>query len=108
VAFIADINARSMGMNYFQAEVLALNLPHHFPPLLAVHLVPVVWPCTSGCFFSLLLWLGFHANLSLMDSTWPGPGGETRTISPSGSGRSPWQDNTRHHPHNRQLPEPCS
>ena len=35
-------------------------------------------------------------------STWPGPVGENYSISPAGSGRSPFQDNARHHLHNRQ------
>jgi len=30
---------------------------------------------------------------STLNSTWPGPVGETYSFSPSGSGRSPFQDN---------------
>src|SRR5437660_9112983 len=55
-----------------------------------------------GCSFVLLLWLGFHANLPVSNSTWLGPVGENYTISPAGSGRSPFQDNARRHLHNRQ------
>jgi hypothetical protein len=40
-----------------------------------------------------LRWLGFHANLSTLNSTWPGPVGETYSVSPAASGRSPFQDN---------------
>src|SRR5438552_4798460 len=46
-----------------------------------------------GCSFVLLLWLEFHANLPVSNSTWLGPVGENYTISPAGSGRSPFQDN---------------
>src|SRR5207253_3910222 len=70
--------------------------------LLAVHLVPMVLRWMVGCSFVLLLWLGFHANLPVLNSTWPGPVGENYTISSAGSGRSPLQDNARHHLHNRQ------
>jgi len=38
----------------------------------------------------------------VLNSTWLGPVGENYTISPAGSGRSPFQDNARHHLHNRQ------
>src|SRR6266513_1802528 len=31
VGFVADINATSVGMDHFQAEVFALHLPHHLP-----------------------------------------------------------------------------
>jgi hypothetical protein len=40
VGFVADINARGIRMDYFQADVLALELVYHLPPLLAVHFVP--------------------------------------------------------------------
>jgi hypothetical protein len=46
-----------------------------------------------GCSFVLLLWLGFHANLPMSNSAWPGPVGEDYSNSPAGSGRSPFQDN---------------
>src|SRR6266576_2311119 len=36
-----------------------MHLPHHLPPLLAVHLVPMVLRWMVGCSFVLLLWLGF-------------------------------------------------
>jgi hypothetical protein len=55
VRFVADINARSVGMYDFQAEVFGLHLPHHLPPLLAVHLVPMVLRWMVGCSFVLLL-----------------------------------------------------
>jgi hypothetical protein len=79
-----------------------LHLPHHLPSLLAVHLVPMVLCWMVGCSFVLLLWLGSHANLPVLNSTWLGPVGENHTISPAGSGRSPFQDNARRHLHNRQ------
>src|SRR5437899_9741026 len=41
VGFVADVNACSMGMDHFQAEVFALDLPHHLASLLAVHLIPM-------------------------------------------------------------------
>src|SRR5215469_5089106 len=36
---------------------------------------------------------GFHANLPTLNSTGPRPGRRTFTVSPSGSGLSPFQDN---------------
>src|SRR5215469_18358453 len=54
-------------------------------------------------FLVLLLWFGFHANLPTANSTRPGPVGENYSNSPAGSGRSPFQDNARHHLHNRQY-----
>jgi len=39
--FVANVNACSMGMDHFHAEVLALDLPHYLAPLLAVHLIPM-------------------------------------------------------------------
>src|ERR1019366_9255277 len=41
VRFVTNVNARSMGMDHFQAEVFALDLPHRLAPLLAVHLIPM-------------------------------------------------------------------
>src|SRR5437879_12336572 len=55
-----------------------------------------------GCSFVLLLWLGFHANLPVSNSTWLGPVGENYTISPPGSAPSPFHDNPRRHLHNPQ------
>src|SRR5215469_12663063 len=55
VGFVADINARSVGMDHFQAEVIALYLPHHLPSLLPVHLVPMVLRWMVGCSFVFLL-----------------------------------------------------
>ncbi len=88
-------------MDHFQAELFALDLPHRLAPLLAVHLVPMVLRWMVGCFFVLLLWLGFHTNLPMSNSTWPGPVSENYSISAAGSGRSPFQDNARHHLYNR-------
>jgi hypothetical protein len=42
--------------------------------------------------FFFLLWLGCHANVSLVKSTWLGPVGENYTVSPAGSRRSPFPD----------------
>jgi len=39
--FVADINARGIGMYHLQTDIFALDLPRHLPPLLAVHLVPM-------------------------------------------------------------------
>jgi hypothetical protein len=93
VGFVADINARGIGMYHLQADIFALDFPHRLPPLLAVHLSPMALRWVVGCFLGFLLWLGFHANLSTLNSTWPGPVGETYSVSPAGSGRSPFQDN---------------
>src|SRR5258708_13510835 len=87
-----------MGMHYCGAGLSALHFPYRLPPLLAVHLVPMVLRCS----FVLLLWLGFHPNLPMSNSTWPGPVSENYSISATGSGRSPLQDTARHHLHNRQ------
>ena len=92
VRFVADINPCGIGMEHFQGEVFALDLPHRLPPLLTVHLVPMMLRWMVGCSFVFLLWLGFHANVSLVRSTWLGPVGENYLISPAGSGRSPFQD----------------
>jgi hypothetical protein len=80
-------------MHHLQAEILALYLAHHLPPLLAVHLVPLARRWLATAFLALLLvfresprCLAFHANLLVLNSTWPGLGGETYTISPSGFG----------------------
>jgi hypothetical protein len=79
-------------MDHFHAEVFALELPHHLPPLLAVHFLPLAPPGAGG-WLAFFLLLGFHASLSMLNSTGLGPVGETFTISPSGSGLSPFQDN---------------
>jgi hypothetical protein len=71
--------------------------------LLAVQLLPMALRWMVGCFLGFRLWLGFHANLPRLNSTWPGPVGETYSVSPAGSGRSPFQNNARHHLHNRQY-----
>jgi hypothetical protein len=102
VGLVANINARGIGMDHFQAEVFVLDLPRHLAPLLAVHLVPMVLRWMVGCSFVFLLWLGFHADLPMSNSTWLGPVGENCSISPAGSDRSPFQDNARRHLHNRQ------
>jgi hypothetical protein len=53
------------------------DLTHHLASLLAVHLVPMALSCMVGCFVWFLLWLGSHANLSMLNETWLGPVGET-------------------------------
>jgi len=80
-------------MHDFQSEVFTLDLPYHFPPLLAIHLVPSAGRCTPIYFLAFLLWLGFHADLPMLNSTWLGPVGESYTISPSGSGLFPFREN---------------
>jgi hypothetical protein len=52
------------------------------------------WPRVEG-FVAFWIFSGglAHAYLSTLNSTWPGPVGETYSFSPSGSGRSPFQDN---------------
>jgi len=93
VGFVADINACGVGMDHFQAEVFALDFPRHLPPLLAVHLVPVIWCWAAACFLVALYSLRFHANLSAVNSTRLGPVGDPYTVSPSGSGRCSFQNN---------------
>src|SRR5439155_287780 len=85
VGFVADIDASGIGMHNLSAEIFALDLPQHVPPLLAVHLLPMPARCMVRSFLGFLRWLGFHANLCTLNSTWPGPVGETYTISPAGS-----------------------
>jgi hypothetical protein len=92
VRFVADINASGIGMHHLQTEVIALNFPHHFPPLLSVHLVPIALRWAAGCLLAFLRLFGFHANLPMLNSTWPGPVGETCSISPAGSAPYPFQD----------------
>src|SRR5215468_6891717 len=41
VGFVADINARGIGVDHFQAQVFALDLSHRLSPLLTVHVAPV-------------------------------------------------------------------
>src|SRR5206468_130968 len=74
VGFVANINACGIGMDHFQAEVFALDLPHGLPPLLAVHLVPMVLCWMVGCSFVFLLWFGFHANLPTFEFDLARPG----------------------------------
>jgi len=102
VGFVANINARGIRMDHFQAEVFALELPHHLPPLLAVHFLPLAPPGAGG-WLAFFLLLGFHASPPMLNSTGLGPVGETFTISPSGSGLSPYSGQRRHHLHNRQT-----
>jgi hypothetical protein len=59
----------------------------------AVHLVPVIWCWAAACFVVFFHSLGSHANLSTLNSTWPGPVGDPFTVSPSGSGRCSFQNN---------------
>jgi hypothetical protein len=54
VRFVADIDARGIGMDHFQAKVVALDLPHRLPPLLAVHLVPAALHGSISYVFALL------------------------------------------------------
>jgi hypothetical protein len=77
VGFVADINARGIGMYHVQSELFALDFPHHLPPLLAVHLLPTGLRRTTGCCFAFVLLFGFHANCPMLNSTWLGPVGET-------------------------------
>ena len=59
-------------MHHFQTEIVALDLAHHLPSLLAVHLAPLarLWWARTGlvavnlAFLGLFRWFGFHANLS--------------------------------------------
>ena len=74
-------------------DLFTLDFPHGFPSLLAVHLVPMALRWMISCFLGSLLWLGFHANLPMLNSTWPGPVSENYSISAAGSGLSPFQDN---------------
>src|SRR6266568_8211109 len=92
VGFVADINACGVGMHDFQTEIFALDFPRHLTPLLAVHLVPVIWCWAAACFLVSLHLLRFHANLSTVNSTRLGPVGDPYTVSPSGSGRCSFQN----------------
>jgi hypothetical protein len=47
----------------------------------------------AGCVLGFLLLLVFHANRSTLNSTWPGPVDEICSISPTGTGPYPFQDN---------------
>jgi hypothetical protein len=94
VGFVANINASDIRMYHLQADVFALDLPRHLPPLLAVHLLPIALRWAAGCFPGFLRLLGFHANRSTLNSTWLGPVSETYSISPAGSGNYPFHDNT--------------
>src|SRR5438132_13168287 len=100
MGFIADIDTASIRMYHFQTQACALDFSHHLPALLALHFVPVVRRRMVGGFLGFLLWFGFHANLSMANSTCPGPVGASDSIPSSGSGRSPVQGSARHHPHN--------
>jgi hypothetical protein len=53
VEFVADINARGIGMYHFQADVFALDLTHHIASLLAVHLVPILFAFSRDLDFML-------------------------------------------------------
>src|SRR5208283_2886707 len=103
VGFVADINAGGIRMDHLQADVFALDLPRHLPPLLAVHLVPIALRWLVGCVLGFLLLLVFHANRSTLNSTWLGPVSETCSISPAGSGPYPFSGQRRHHLYNRQY-----
>src|SRR6516225_10171299 len=84
MGFVADVNARRLGMHDLQAEVFSLDSPRHFPSLLPIHLVPAALDGALYAFLLLLLLGGLHSILASLNSTWLGPGGETYTISPSG------------------------
>src|SRR5437016_14593313 len=61
-----------------------------------------------GGSFVLLLWLRFHANLPVLNSTWLGPVGGNYTISPAGSDRSPFSGQRPPPSTQSPEPEPCS
>jgi len=77
VGFVADINARGIGMYHLQAEFFALDLPHRLPPLFAVHFLPTGPRWMTGCRFAFVPLFGFHASCPMLNSTWLGPVGET-------------------------------
>src|SRR5882724_13461973 len=54
------------------------------------------------CLLGFLQWPGFHAYLSTLNSTRPGPVGETTQSPQRGRAAILVQDNTRHHLDNRQ------
>src|SRR5205823_13989332 len=90
MGFVADVNARRIGMHDLQAKVFRLDSPRYFPSLLPIHLVPAA---LVGASCSLLLLLGGpHGILAALNSTWLGPCDGTYTISPSGSGISFFKD----------------
>jgi hypothetical protein len=79
-------------MHHLQTEVFALDLPYHLPPLLAVHLLPTGLRWETGCFFALLLLLGFHADLPHVEFNSAQPGRRNLLNLSSGVGLSPFQD----------------
>ena len=63
-----------------------LDFSRELPPLLPIHLVPATLNRSPYAFPLLLLPVNFHGILASLNSTYLGPGSETYTISPSGSG----------------------
>ncbi|HVR27176.1 MAG TPA: hypothetical protein VMU26_28095 [Candidatus Polarisedimenticolia bacterium] len=56
VGFVADVNACSMGIDHFQAEVFALDLPHRLAWLLAV--TPFPWLRVEGLLVAFWIFCG--------------------------------------------------
>src|SRR6516164_3217349 len=105
---VADVNTGGIGVYHLQAQIFALHLPHHFPPLLAVHLSPLArfW-ADNGLLPSILAfrgflpWFAFHAMLLPLNSNLARPGRRNLHNLPSGVRPcSPGQ--ACHHLHNRQ------
>src|SRR6516162_9873606 len=79
------------GVYHLQAQIFALHLPHHFPPLLAVHLSPLArfW-ADNGLLPSILAfrgflpWFAFHAMLLPLNSNLARPGRRNLHNLPSG------------------------
>jgi len=88
-------------MDHFHAEIFTLQPPHYFPPLLAVHFVPLAPPGGYGwlAFFRLL---GFHVNLPLLNSTGSPRSAKLHNLS-IGVGPFSFSGQRRHHLHNRQI-----
>src|SRR6516225_3413752 len=110
VGCVADINSRSLRMHHLQAEIFALHLAHHLPPLLAVHLVPLAPRCLVTDFLAwLLVFLGFcrclafHASLLGLNSTWPARAAKLIPSLHRGLGLDPYSGQARHHLSNRQY-----
>ena len=102
MGFVANVNAGCIGMHNFQAEIFSLDSSPEILPLLPIHLMPATLD-RSPYALHLLLRLAFMVPLGSLKSTWLGPGGETCTISPSGSGHCLFRGPGRHHLHNRHV-----
>src|SRR5215467_8197491 len=87
-----------------------MDLPHHLPALLAVHVVPFTLSRTGACFLAFLgsfLSLGFHTNLPTVEFNLARPG--RRHLHSLPSGVAPFLFQGQGPPPSIQspTPEPC-